>query len=83
MKRVTFFSEEFLNEVENEVRRLNRQINCSQPFGHPAELSPDEIGIIARFYNKLLFLLRAGERISEKTYRESIEILSYEYLKSS
>lgn len=83
MKPESFFSPEFLDEAEREITRLNHQLNCVQPFGHPAELSQNELGLICRFYNRLLFLLRAGGRISEQTYRDSLEVCSFHYINDS
>lgn len=68
MRKQSFFTEQFLNECEKQLRILEVEINSGSAFAHPADLSDEEKEVRARFVNRILYMLYLGGRISFDTY---------------
>lgn len=75
MKKNKFFSEAFLDECENELVHQFQIINGIDPFAYPIETPPEVREASKIFYNRLLFLLYQGARISYKTYVQEFYII--------
>lgn len=75
MRKTNFFTKDFLDACENELVHQFQVINRIDPFAHPAETTEQERRIAKIFYNRLLFLLYQGGRISNETYVKEFYIV--------
>lgn len=80
MKKSNFFTETFLNECENQLVVLYQIIFEVEPFAHPIERTPVDKELAKLFYNRLLFLLWKGNRITKETFiKESFIVGDWNY----
>lgn len=68
MKKNLFFTETFLQECELQRQNLQAQISSREAFGVIRDLTGDEIKQAKMFYNRVLYLLYRGGKISEEDY---------------
>lgn len=68
MKKNLFFTETFLKECELQRQNLQAQISSREAFGVIRDLTDDEIKQAKMFFNRVLFLLYQGGKISEDEY---------------
>lgn len=80
MEKDKFFTEAFLNECENELVNQFRQIHSIEPFAHPLAKNEQERELSKLFYNRILFLLWKGNRITKETFiKESFIVGDWNY----
>ena len=77
MKKHNFFSESFLNECERELNKLYRDIELPEQALTPINFNDQEKEVAKLFYNRLLWLLYNGGRITKETYIKECYVLSY------
>lgn len=77
MKMHNFFTESFLNECERELNKLYRDIEIPEQSLTPINFNDQEREVAMLFYNRLLWLLYNGGRISKETYIKECYVLSY------
>lgn len=68
MKKNLFFTEAFLKECELQRQNLQAQISSREAFGVVRDLTDNEIKQAKMFYNRVLYLLYQGGKISEDEY---------------
>lgn len=77
MKKTDFFSDTFLNECERELNKLYRDIELPEQSLTPINFNDQEREVAKLFYNRILWLLYNGGRITKDTYIKECYILSY------
>ena len=77
MKKNNFFSDSFLDECQKELTKLYRDIELPEHSLTPVNFNDQEKEVAKLFYNRLLWLLYNGGRITKDTYIKEAYILSY------
>lgn len=77
MKKHNFFSDSFLDECQKELNKLYRDIEIPEQALTPINFNDQEREVAKLFYNRLLWLLYNGGRISKDTYIKECYVLSY------
>lgn len=77
MKKHDFFSDTFLDECQKELNKLYRDIEIPEQSLTPINFNDQEREVAKLFYNRLLWLLYNGGRISKDTYIKECYILSH------
>lgn len=77
MKKHNFFSDSFLDECQKELNKLYRDIEIPEQALTPINFNDQEKEVAKLFYNRLLWLLYNGGRITKDTYINECYILSY------
>lgn len=78
MKKRKFFSDSFLDECQKELTKLYRDIELPEYSLTPVNFNDQEKEVAKLFYNRLLWLLYNGGRITIGTYVKECYILSHE-----
>ena len=68
MKKLNFFTKEFLDECERQLEELQRQIELPEHALTPVNFSDEEKIIAKKFHNRVLYLLFQGGRICSAEY---------------
>lgn len=77
MKNHNFFSDTFLDECQKELNKLYRDIEIPEQALTPINFNDQEKEVAKLFYNRLLWLLYNGGRITKETYIKECYILSH------
>lgn len=77
MKNHNFFSDTFLDECQKELNKLHRDIEIPEQSLTPINFNDQEKEVAKLFYNRLLWLLYNGGRITKDTYIKECYVLSY------
>lgn len=77
MKNHNFFSDTFLDECQKELNKLHRDIEIPEQSLTPINFNDQEKEVAKLFYNRLLWLLYNGGRITKATYIKEAYIFSY------
>lgn len=78
MKKTNFFSDSFLDECQKELTKLYRDIELPEYSLTPVNFNDQEKEVAKLFYNRLLWMLYNGGRISKDTYIKECYVLSHE-----
>lgn len=77
MKKQTFFTDTFLDECEKQLKILEVEITSGNAFAHPLDLDASERAVRMVFYNRILYMLYQGGRISIDEYYNEYFLISY------
>lgn len=80
MKKHNFFSDSFLDECQKELTKLYRDIELPEYSLTPVNFNDQEKEVAKLFYNRLLWLLYNGGRISIDTYQKESYILDHQVI---
>ena len=70
-----FFTEKFLDECQHQSGLLETQITTREAFGVIRDLNSEEILVAKLFYNRLLWLLYNGGRLTQEEFIMSCYLL--------
>lgn len=76
MKKHNFFSDTFLDECQKELDKLYKDIEMPEQSLTPVNFNDQEKEVAMLFYNRLLWILYNGGRISMDTYIKECYIIS-------
>lgn len=77
MTKDTFFTKTFLDECEKQLQILEVEIASGSAFAHPLDLDASERAVRMVFYNRILYMLYQGGRISIDEYYNEYFLISY------
>ena len=76
MKKLEFFTPQFLSQVDTELGRLVAVIEAQQYMIHPSALNDEELKVMKIFANRLLTILYHGHRITQKEWLSMLYLVN-------